>query len=50
MNKKQRQHRRAVANGEVFMPRRKPMFPSPKIIQLKTNYKRSKRVTEDMYD
>lgn len=34
MNKKQRQYRRAVANGEVYTPKRKPAMPSPMIIQL----------------
>ena len=47
MNRKQRQHKRAVANGEVFMPRRKPPMPSPKIIQLKNKYRRKKKVDEE---
>ena len=64
MNKKQRQYRRAVANGEVYTPKRKPdrravangevytpkrkpAMPSPKIIELKTRYKRVKRVDPD---
>ena len=48
MNKKQRQHKRAVANGEVYVPPRKPAMPSPKIVELKTRYKRNKKVnTED---
>ena len=44
MNRRQRQHKRAVANGEVFMPRRKPAMPSPKIVQLKNKYRRNKKV------
>ncbi|MCR5594209.1 MAG: hypothetical protein K6F79_10745 [Saccharofermentans sp.] len=47
MNKKQRQYRRAVANGEVFTPKRKPAMPSPKVIELKTRYRRVKRVDPD---
>lgn len=47
MNKKQRQYRRAVANGEVYTPKRKPAMPSPKIIQLKTRYRRKKKVDQD---
>ena len=47
MNKKQRKYRRAVANGEVFTPKRKPAMPSPKIIQLKTRYRRKKKVDQD---
>lgn len=46
MTRKQRQHKRAVANGEVYMQKRKPAMPSPKVIQLKTSYKRMKRVPE----
>lgn len=49
MNRKQRQHIRAVANGEVFMPRRKSAMPSPKIIQLKNKYRRNKKVDVDDY-
>ena len=47
MNKKQRKHKRAVANGEVYTPPRKPAMPSPKIVELKTRYKREKRVDQD---
>ena len=47
MNKKQRQHKRAVANGEVYTPPRKPAMPSPKVVELKTRYKREKRVDPD---
>ena len=46
MTRKQREHKRAVSNGEVYMPKRKPSMPSPKVIQLKTSYKRMKRVPE----
>lgn len=35
MNKKQRQHKRAVANGEVYVPPRKPAMPCPKIVELR---------------
>lgn len=42
MTKRQRQEARAIANGEVYIPSRKPSMPSPKVIQLKTNYKRSR--------
>lgn len=47
MNKKQRQHKRAVANGEVYTPPRKPAMPSPKVIELKTRYRRNKKITQD---
>lgn len=47
MNKKQRQHKRAVANGEVYVPPRKPAMPSPKIVELKTRYRRNKRIEQD---
>ena len=47
MNKKQRRHKRAVANGEVYVPPRKPTMPSPKIVELKTRYKRNKRVDHE---
>ena len=47
MNKKQRQHRRAVANGKVYTPPRKAPMPSPKVYRLKTEYKRIKRFSTD---
>ncbi|MCR5593790.1 MAG: hypothetical protein K6F79_08625 [Saccharofermentans sp.] len=47
MNKKQRQYRRALANGEVYVRPRKSPMPSPKIIELKTRYRRRKRVNTD---
>lgn len=47
MNKKQRQHKRAVANGEVYVPPRKLSMPSPKIVELKTRYKRNKKVNPE---
>lgn len=46
MNRKSRQQRRAIANGEVYIPPRKPSMPSPKIFQLKTQYKRNKHISE----
>lgn len=47
MNRKQRVHKRAVSNGEVYIASRKPSMPSPKVIDLKTRYKRSKFRVED---
>lgn len=47
MNRKQREHKRAIANGEVYIASRKPSMPSPKVIELKTRYKRSKVRVED---
>ena len=47
MNKRQRQYRRALANGEIYVRPRKSPMPSPKIIQLKTRYRRKKRVEHD---
>ncbi len=47
MNKKQRQHKRAVANGEVYVPPRKPAMPCPKIVELKTRYRRNKRIEQE---
>ena len=44
MTRKQRAEKRAVANGEVFTPSCKPSMPSPKVIELKTRYRRCKRV------
>ena len=44
MTKRERQRRRAVANGEVYQPKRKAPMPSPKVIELKTRYRRDKRV------
>lgn len=44
MTKKQRAQARAKANGEVWEAKRKPAMPSPKVVQLKTLYKRNKRV------
>ena len=49
MNRKQRQHIRAIDNGEVYMPRRKSAMPSPKIIPLKNKYRRNKKVNVDDY-
>ena len=47
MNRKQRQHRRAVDNGEVYTPPRKPAMPSPKVYRLKTEYKRIKKLRDE---
>lgn len=44
MTKRQRETARAKANGEVFVASRKPAIPAHKIIQLKTRYKRNKRI------
>jgi hypothetical protein len=46
MTRKERYRRRSVANGEVYMPKRKAPIPSPKVIPLKTRYKRSKITPE----
>jgi hypothetical protein len=50
MNKKQRQHIRAIANGEVYQPLRKPPMPLPKIYQLKNRYRRYKKISEVDFD
>ncbi|SMC64971.1 hypothetical protein SAMN06296952_2127 [Oscillospiraceae bacterium] len=50
MNRKQRQHRRAVANGEVHKASRRPAIPSPKVFRMKTDYKRNKKVSLDDYE
>lgn len=47
MNRKQRQLRRAIANGEIYIRPRKPSMPSPKVVQLKTRYRRKKKVDQD---
>lgn len=44
MNRKQRQYRRAVANKEIYIPKRKASMPSPKVIPLKHKQKREKEV------
>ena len=50
MNRSQRQYKRAVANGEIYIPPRKPAMPSPKIIQLKNRYKRYRKFSEADFD
>lgn len=47
MNRKQRQQRRAIDNGEVYTPPRKPAMPSPKVYRLKTEYKRIKKIRDE---
>lgn len=49
MNRKQRQYRRAVANGEVPKASRRPTIPSPKVFRMKTDYKRNKKVNPEEY-
>ena len=44
MTKKQRAEARAKANGEVFVPTRKPAIPAHRAMRMKTDYKRVKRV------
>ena len=48
MTRKQREQKRAMANGELFMASRKPAIPAHKVMRMKTEYRRNKRV--DVYD
>ena len=49
MTRKQREQKRAIANGEVYIPTRLPAIPANKVMRMKTDYKRNKRVTLSDY-
>lgn len=44
MTRKERQHKRALDNGEVYIAPRKISMPSPKVIQLKHKLKKEKAI------
>lgn len=44
MTRKQREQKRALANGEVFVASRRPAIPANRVMRMKTDYKRNKRV------